>query len=176
MRAAKHPKDVKCQICGKPFQTVYSKAKYCPYCQVYAQSVEKAALYRRYMTEGRKCLYCGKHFMPEVPDQRYCNQRCEDRKRENVKRCNGRHKKTDPATIQPLKPTPRTKYKSPISNREQEQLNIEVRKKISPPFDPGRKLTPEEIQQVIPTITPIDKIPHRSKPTYTYGAAFGGER
>lgn len=175
MRPTKHPKGVKCQICSKVFQTVCSKAKYCPYCQVFAQSTEKAALYKRYMTEGRKCLYCNKHFMPAVPDQRFCSEKCEHKRKTNVDKCNERHKK-DPVNAQLINPTPRPKYKSPINSREQEQLNIEVRKKISPPFDPGRKLTPEEIRQVMPQITPIDKIPHRSRPNFTYGAAFGGER
>lgn len=157
MRPLKAPKDVKCQICGKTFQTVYPKAKYCPYCQVYAQSVEKAALYRRYMTEGRKCLYCGKHFMPEVPDQRYCSDRCETKRKTNVAKCNDRHKKQVPV-LQPAKPMSRPKYKSPISDREQEKLNIEVRKKISPPFDPGRSLSREEIEAIYPTLTPPDRM------------------
>lgn len=175
MRPTKHPKGVKCQICSKVFQTVYSKAKYCPYCQVFAQSAEKAALYKRYMTEGRKCLYCNKHFMPAVPDQRFCSEKCEHKRKTNVDKCNERHKKPV-AAIDPLRAAPKPKYKSPISDREQERLNIEVKKKVSPPFDPGRKLTPEEIQQVMPQITPIEKIGHRSRPNFTYGAAFGGER
>jgi len=155
---ARPPRQLKCEICPDTFTAASPTQKYCPRCSKLAHSREKAELYRRYMTEGRKCGYCGKHFMPEVPDQRYCSDRCETKRKTNVAKCNDRHKKTDPATIQPLKPTPRTKYKSPISNREQEQLNIEVRKKISPPFDPGRKLTQEEIEAIMPKLTPPNRI------------------
>lgn len=172
---AKPPRQLKCGICPDMFIATSPTQKYCPRCSRLAHSKEKAEMCRRYMTEGRKCLYCGKHFMPDAPDDRFCSDKCKDKRKANVDKCNERHKK-DPVNTQLINPTPRPKYKSPINSREQEQLNIEVRKKISPPFDPGRKLTPEEIQQVMPQITPIDKIPHRSRPTYTYGAAFGGER
>ena len=170
---ARPPRQLKCDICPDTFTAASPTQKYCPRCSKLAHSKGKAELYRRYMTEGRKCGYCGKHFYPEVPDYPYCSDRCADRRKENVAKCNERNRKNTP---EPQEYKPRPKYKSPISNREQEQLNIEVRKKISPPFDPGRKLSKEEIQKVMPEITPIGKIPHRSKPTYTYGAAFGGER
>lgn len=175
MTVTANKRKVKCGICSNKFTATSPTSKYCKRCQPLAQSVEKAEMYRRYMSEGRKCLYCNKHFMPAVPDQRFCSEKCEHKRKTNVDKCNERRKKPV-AAIDPLRASPKPKYKSPISDMEQERLNIEVKKKVSPKFDHGRKLSKSEIEAIKHTITPIEKIGHRSRPTYTYGAAFGGER
>lgn len=121
------------------------------------------------------CPECDAVFVPQRKHSVFCSDGC--RQKAYNKRRNARQREQTKAIKVSVEPYQRkNRYKSPISDREQEKINIEVKKKISPPFDPGRKLTPDEIQRVMPQITPIDKIPHRSRPTYTYGAAFGGER
>lgn len=155
MRAVK-PREITCEICSKVFVSTYPTAKYCPRCSPLAQSKEKAAMYRRYMTEGRKCLYCNSHFMPDAPDNGYCSDRCREKRKKNIAACNERNKKNSP---EPVEFKPRTKkYKSPISDREQRELNKSLHIKLSPTFDPGRSLSQDEIDALLPTLTPPDRI------------------
>ena len=163
-----------CPICNNHFESVRKSQIYCG-----VKCANKAKSRRRnraFMESGkqRKCNYCGKLFVPSGENNSCCTEECRIKKQRNVDRVNMTRRADKPDFVA-IKPVPK-KYKSPISDKEQGKLNVEVRKRIFPKFDPGRKLTKQEIEAVKHEITPIERIGHRSAPGYTFGAAFGGER
>ena len=103
------------------------------------------------------CPECEAKFKPITNHQTFCSNDC--RQKAYNKRRNARQRLQTSSVKPVVEPYQRkNKYKSPISDSEQQALNIEVKVKISPTFDPGRKLTPEEIESILPTLTPPNKI------------------
>lgn len=165
---------MKCPICNTDFQSVRKSQIYCGVtCANKAKSRNRNKAFMEAGTE-RRCNYCGKMFVPTSENNNCCSAECRIKRQRNVDKMNQRRRNITPE-MKPHEPAPK-KYKSPISDKEQGHLNVEVKKKISPRFDPGRKLSKEEIAKVTSEITPLEKIGHRSRPSFTFGAAFGGER
>jgi len=69
---------VKCQRCGieKPLSEYYSlHRKYCAKCECEMQK-EKRKIERVKWQKPRKCVICGKEFLPKQDNSKYCSQKC----------------------------------------------------------------------------------------------------
>lgn len=103
------------------------------------------------------CPECEAKFTPITRHQTYCSEAC--RQKAYNKRRNARQREQTSSIKPVIEPYQRRhKYKSLISDREQEALNIAVKRKISPTFDPGRRLSRQEIEEIYPTLTPPDRM------------------
>mgnify|MGYP000930074881 CR=1 FL=1 len=103
------------------------------------------------------CPECGAKFKPVTNHQTFCCEGC--RQKAYNKRRNARQRLQTSSVKPVVEPYQRrNKYKSPISDAEQQALNIAVKVKISPTFDPGRSLSREEIEEIYPSLTPPDRM------------------
>lgn len=80
------PFKLKCKICGGPFTSVASQAKYC------SDKCKKEVLARRgWRTEKlseKKCKGCDENFMPRSIQQKFCCKKCQTATRTYRLLCN----------------------------------------------------------------------------------------